>query len=123
MKKLTNVLIIIIMLTVLCGCSNAITEGEVYEKQHREAHSQLVMMPIVITNGKTTTTTIIPYYISYPDRYVVFIKAFRDGEWVTEDFYVSKDVYDTVNIGDMFVFDEDRGDMKDEPYTKERKEE
>jgi hypothetical protein len=106
----------------LCGCSDKITEGEVYEKEYREATTTMSVFPLVISNGKTTTTTMIPYFIHYPERYVIHIKAFVDAEWVTEDFYVSKEVYDSVNIGDMFAFDEERGDLKDEPYTKERAE-
>lgn len=38
------------------------------------------------------------------------------------DFYVSKEIYDAVNIGDMFFFDEERGDLEEEPYKRERKE-
>ena len=64
----------------------------------------------------------IPYFVHYPDRYVIFIKTYKDEEWKTEDFYVSKEVYDSIKIGDMFLYDEERGDLQDEPYTKERKE-
>lgn len=78
------------------------------------------MMPLVISNGETTTTIIVPYTVHYPDRYVVHIRSFIDGEWLTEDFYVNKEVYDAINVGDMFKFDCERGDVKDEPYTKER---
>ena len=80
------------------------------------------MLPLVISNGKTTTAKMIPYLVHYPDGYVIFIKAYQDEEWKTEDFYVSKEVYDSINIGDMFLYDEERGDLQDEPYTKERKE-
>lgn len=64
----------------------------------------------------------VPYFVHYPDRYVINIKSFQDGEWVTEDFYVSKDVYENINVGDMFEYDEERGDLQDEPCTKERQE-
>lgn len=121
MKKLICI-ILILTLMLLCGCSSKITEGEVYKKEHREAYTTTMIFPLVISNGKTTTTMMIPYFVHYPERYVIHITAFQDGEWVTEDFYVDKDVYDSINVGDMFLFDEDRGDMEDEPYTKERKE-
>ena len=77
---------------------------------------------MVISNGKSITTMMIPYTVYYPDRYVIHIKAFRNGEWITEDFYVSQEVYDSISIGDMFLYDTDRGDLQDEPYTKERQE-
>ena len=123
MKKIICALICILLVVSLCGCSNSITEGEVYKKEYREAYTTVMMLPLVISNGKTITTTMIPYSVHYPDRYVVFIKAYQDEEWKTEDFYVSKEVYDSINIGDMFLYDEERGDLQYEPYTKERKEE
>ena len=120
MKKIICAAICIILIVSLCGCS-AITEGEVYEKEYREAHTQIMMMPLNISNGKTSSVIMVPYFVRYPERYVIFIKAYQDKKWVTEDFYVSKEVYDAVNIGDMFLYDEDRGDLQEEPYTKERK--
>ena len=122
MKKIIGALICLLLVVSLCGCSNEITEGEVYEKEYREAHTTVMMLPLVISNGKTTKTTMIPFLVHYPDRYVIFIKAYQDKEWKTEDFYVSKEIYDSINIGDMFLYDEERGDLQDEPYTKERKE-
>ena len=122
MKKVIGALICLLLVVSLCGCSNEITEGEVYEKEYREAHTTVMMLPLVISNGKTTKTTMIPFLVHYPDRYVIFIKAYQDEEWKTEDFYVSKEVYDSIKIGDMFLYDEERGDLQDEPYTKERKE-
>lgn len=121
MKKIICIVICISSVLSLCGCSSAITEGEVYKKEYREAHTSVMMLPLVISNGKTTTTNMIPYFVHYPDRYVVFIKAYQDNEWKTEDFYVSKEVYDTINVGNMFLYDEGRGDLQDEPCTKERK--
>lgn len=122
MKKIIGALICLLLVVSLCGCSNVITEGEVYEKEYREEYTAVVMLPWVISNGKSSTKTMIPYIVRYPDRYVIFIKAYQDEEWKTEDFYVSKEVYDSINIGDMFLYDEKRGDLQNEPYTKERKE-
>ena len=122
MKKVIGALICLLLVVSLCGCSNVITEGEVYEKEYREEYTAVMMLPLVISNGKSSTTTMIPYIVRYPDRYVIFIKAYQDEEWKTEDFYVSKEVYDSINIGDMFLYDEKRGDLQNEPYTKERKE-
>jgi hypothetical protein len=120
MKKAGYIFILLILIMALGGCSNVMTEGEVYDKEFREEYTTIMTLPLVITNGKTTSTILVPYVIHYPDRYVIHIKAFIGNEWVTEDFYVSESVYDSVNIGDMFVFDGDRGDLSDEPYTKEK---
>lgn len=121
MKKIVLIIVFVIMLLSFCGCSNEINEGEVYKKEYREEYTTVIMQPFVISYGKTFATTVVPYFVYYPERYVVFIKAYQNEEWITEDFYVSKEVYDAVNIGDMFLYDQNRGDLKYEPYTKERK--
>lgn len=121
MKKLGLIVLCVFMMFSFYGCCNQITEGEIYKKEYREEHNTVMMLPLVRSNGKTTSTVFVPYFIHYPERYVIYIRAYQNEEWVTEDFYVSKEVYNTVNIGDMFLYDEDRGDLKDEPYTKERK--
>lgn len=125
MNKITKHFICsLLLLTLLfccCGCSNKITHGEVYKKEHRDAYTTVTMLPLVISTGKSTTTTMIPYTVYYPERYVIYIKDFDGEEWITEDFYVTKDVFDQISIGHMFEYDESRGDLTDEPYTREKK--
>lgn len=125
MNKVTKRFICAVLLLTLlfccCGCSNKITHGEVYKKEYRDAYTTVMMIPLVISTGKTTTTTMIPYTVHYPERYVIHIKDFDGKEWITEDFYVTKDVFDQVSVGNMFEYDESRGDLTDEPYTKEKK--
>lgn len=111
------------LILCLCACGNAITSGEVYAKEHMEAYTTVMTYPVVVSNGKTTTTYIIPYTVHYPERWVIYIKDFNGEKWIKEDFYVSKDVFDHIQIGDIFEYDENRGDLKDEPYTKEKQEE
>ena len=121
MKKI-SIAILLVFVLFLSACSPKITSGEVYDKEYREAFTTVSFYPLIISNGKTTTTTMVPYTVYYPERWVIFIKSFEDGEWITEDFYVSEAVYNSINIGDMFEYDENRGDLKDEPYTKEKAE-
>ena len=123
MKRVFLSVICLFLIFTLCACGNSITDGEVYEKEYREAYTTVMMLPLVISNGNTTTTHIIPYFIHYPDRYVILIKKYNGEKWLEEDFYVSKDVYNQINVGDMFEYDKSRGDLKDEPYTKEKKSE
>ncbi len=120
MRKALLIILCLLMIVSLCGCSDKITEGEVYKKEYKEAYTTVMTYPMIISTGKTMTTIIVPYTVYYPERYVIRIKAFVDDEWVKEDFYVSKEVYDAINIGDMFEYSSERGDLADEPYTKER---
>ena len=121
MKKI-RISILLAFVLFLPACSLKITSGEVYDKEHRDAFTTVSLYPLIISNGKTTTTLMVPYTFYYPERWVIFIKSFEDGEWLTEDFYVSETVYNSISIDDMFEYDESRGDLTDEPYTKEKSE-
>ena len=122
MKKIRIAILLtfLVCLLFLSACSPKITSGEVYDKEHRESFTTVSLYPLIISNGKTTTTTMVPYTVYYPERWVIFIKSFEDGEWMKEDFYVSESVYNSISIGDMFEYDANRGDLTDEPYTKEK---
>lgn len=119
MKKICTAILLVFVL-FLSSCSPKITSGEVYDKEYRESFVTVSVYPVVTYNGKTSTTIMVPYTVYYPERWVVFIKSFEDGEWITEDFYVSEAVYNSIRIGDIFKYDENRGDLTDEPHTKEK---
>lgn len=121
MKRLVPLILCLLVVCSLCKCTPAITEGEVYKKEYREEETELRWIPGVISNGKTFDTQMQPYFVHKPERFVIFIKAEVDGEQVTEDFYVSKEVYEAVEVGYMFLYDEERGDLKEEPYTRKKK--
>lgn len=112
-------------LLMLCGCGGSLaddttlTEGEVYGKRFVEAHSETKLLPLIQTNGKITTTTIIPYNRYYPDTYEIYIRDYQDGEWLRAVYYVPEDVYNIVNVGDMFEYVVGR-DLTERPYTQER---
>lgn len=121
-KKIVFTLLIVLALIMLTSCSDSINEGDVYEKEFKPEYTTVSVLPMTISSGKTVTTIMVPYTIHYPDRWVIYIKAYDEEacNWINEDFYVSEEVYDSVDIGDYFVFDEDMG-TRDEPYTKTRK--
>jgi len=118
-----KILVIIIVLSglLLSGCGNELKQGEVYEKEFKPAYDQLMFIPVVISNGKTCMTILTPYFYHYPDRYVIRIKSFKDNEWLTNEIYVSKNVYDSIVLGSEFEYVEGR-DLLNEPYTREKKE-
>ena len=119
-KTLVLVLTLVMYLGLLTGCGHKLTEGEVYEKEFKEARTQVMMIPIVISNGKSSTTRLIPYMYHYPDRWIVRIRDPNgDGTYVTDEYYTTKEVYDSLDIGDTFCFDPNR-DFENEPYTREQ---
>ena len=119
MKKYLCFLLIIVLLT---GCGNDITGGEICEKTFKSEYFSTILMPISHFNGKTTTITYVPYIYHYPDRWIITIKAYDEtkDKWRTKSFYVAEDIYNQYEIGDTFTYDATRGDLAEEPYTKEK---
>ncbi len=113
------------VITLISGCGDKITEGEITDKEYEEAYTTVVVAPITVSNGKTCSTTIIPMTCSYPDRWRIDIRSInpdKSGEYETATYYTTKDVYDDCEIGGMFKYDKSR-DYDKEPVQKERKEE
>lgn len=120
MKRFIPCFLAFALLISLCGCSDKLTEGEVYEKEFKKAETNVRLIPFVISNGKTTITRLIPYVYSYPDRWIIKIREPNgDGTYKTATYYTSKEVYDSINIGDTFSYVSGR-DFENEPYTRER---
>lgn len=119
MKKKVFVLVIAIAI-LLSACSRKITQGEVIDKSYTPAHSEIMLIPVVTTNGKTTTTRVIPYMYFYNDRWDITIRGrSKEGEVETATYRVTRDVYDAVEIGAEFVYDKDFEPGEPE-YTREQ---
>ena len=58
---ITIVFVYLALMLFLCGNEERLTEGEVYDKNFTAAHSQVLMLPMVHTNGESTYTTMMPY--------------------------------------------------------------
>ena len=54
-RKIVAFIGILLIFSILTGCSKAITEGEVISKEFTPAHTQIMFIPIVHTNGKHHT--------------------------------------------------------------------
>ncbi|AUN23175.1 hypothetical protein RSJ22_17695 [Clostridium botulinum] len=97
MRKIIILLIILLELcTVLCGCSTKYesageVEATVTSKEYRE--SNITMIPMTISNGKTITITMSPQI--NPEKYKVKLK-YKDIITIIDD----KKVYESVQTGD-----------------------
>ena len=107
MKKM-----IICLIAILVSCSGGIKEGEIFSKEFTPAHTAILLMPVVVSNGKTCTTTMVPMCFYYPDSYSVAIKNYnREAKKKdTRIVYIEKQVYDKVNIGQWYCIAENDGD-------------
>lgn len=121
MKKIIMLLSLLFIVITTSSCSKNITEGEVFNTEYKAAHTDLMWVPIVYSDGKTSYTTMMPVYRHYPDTWIIYIKSYDEDKqkWLTEDYYVSKNVYDEIHIGDWFIYDKNLH-KKEQVYTQEQ---
>lgn len=123
MKQNSKIFIVfvfaIIVSAVLSGCGKQITEGEVVSKQYTPAHNQVIIVPMVHSNGQTSYTTFIPFIYHYADKWTVEIRDYVDGEEKRTTWRVTESVYDSVEIGMQFVYDKNMEPNNPE-YTREK---
>lgn len=95
MKRKLKLLICIPLMILLSGCTKYELQKEVEavvtNKEYKESY--ITSVPIVASNGKTTTTTIIPQY--HPESYYVELKYKKLTKTID-----SKELYESVETGD-----------------------
>lgn len=119
-KWLHNVLYLVLALVICVGCNN-ITEGEIIEKWYEPEHNYVTIMPVTISNGKTTTTMMIPYYIYDGEDYCIKIKGInKKGKEKIKTIYVRGEHWQKLDKGQCFRIDGDCSE-KDFTYKKEKR--
>ena len=66
-KSIICFLLLLLIPILLSGCQNSITQGEVIEKEFTPSHTEVMLVPLVHSNGKTSYTTLVPFIYSYSD--------------------------------------------------------
>lgn len=121
-KTILVLAILVCILSVLSGCgTRKITSGEVVEKTFTEAHTETRLIPICISNGKSIITILRPYIYHYSDRFEITIQKWNEekSEMETATYRVTKAVYNSVEIGYEFVYENDMCPQEPE-YTREK---
>jgi hypothetical protein len=102
MKQLT----ILLLLLITYSCKPPITEGIIIDKYYEPNHTYITVLPIVTTNGKTTSTIMIPYVIYDNEDYCVKVRGINiDNDTIINTLYLSKSQYDTLNINEFICID------------------
>jgi hypothetical protein len=117
-ERTLGIVAIILILLSLSGCST-ITEGKIIEKEFIPAHTETLLVPIVMSTGKSTFTNFIPVIRDYEDQWVIMFEGTNEeGEKEARKVYTDEETYNSYEVGDNFVYVEDRDE--DEPeYTEE----
>lgn len=104
-KRIISLLLAVVLIVLLTGCAEQITKGEVVDKTFSSAHVQTVLVPVCISNGKSTMTYFIPYVYHYPDTWTITISGpGEDGETETATYRVTQEVFDAVPLGAEFIY-------------------
>lgn len=112
-KKLFSILLVLMMALSTCcfaACDDDIQQGYVTVKEFKPAGRTMFVTYTYIYTGKIMIPVPHYWYYSRPDRWSLTIK---DGD-KKNTFWVEKEVYDSVSIGDWYNGSEA---ATEEPYT------
>lgn len=101
-KLISYTLYTLLGCVILLGC-NHLEEGTVVNKHYEPMEKDLVVMPLIMSNGETTTTMMIPYLVTDNEDYVLHIKGIYKGEEIIEQVYTSKECYENMQNGDSWT--------------------
>lgn len=119
-KKSIVFFVILLMSFFLIGCGKdefLNKEGEVYSKEFRESEVQTEQY---YTNGNLHTSN-----KTYPEAYIIYVRYKEDfgtnenAFYETKAFYVHKDIYEAVKIGDKYLYNEGKDSLTLEYILKE----
>lgn len=101
------------LLALVIGCEPSLKEGEIYSKRFHPAHTDMILMPVTMSDGKTSSTTLVPMFFYYPDSYSVDIKKFNGKKWVKAIWWVDRYTYEQIVVGGYFKAKKD--DLDEQP--------
>ncbi len=96
-----------------------ITEGKILEKKFIPAHTETLLLPFITKVGNSPFTNFIPVAREYEDQWIIIFEGVNEeGETDIRKIYTDEETYNSHEVGDNFVYVEDRDE--DEPeYTEE----
>lgn len=95
--KILSVLIILVMIiSIICGCQAPVTTGTIVDKQHRNAYTSSHMEAIDQYNVRMVEDY-------HPEAWYIIIEGYdENNEYHQTTYHVSKEEYNSINIGDMY---------------------
>lgn len=123
MKKIVvPMLLLLVMSFCFVGYSQNLKEGEIINKEFTPAHTQTVILPQIISNGKTCYYYDAIYVYHYSDDWAITIQGTVDNKEKTAVYHVTPEVYEECEVGGQFIYDKNY--CQDEPqYTREKQDE
>jgi len=95
MKKL----FFLLFLVVLLSCEK-LRYGNVIKKEYHPEYTSTMLLPLVISTGKTTTIVMIPYFVHHNESWSIDVRGTGvKGHSITRTFYIDRNSFDTTKIG------------------------
>ena len=103
--KIISVLVILVMIiSIICGCQAPVTTGTVVDKSYRPARTETRLE--TIDQGSFSTT--IPITEHYPESWHIVIEGYdENNEYHQTSYNISEEEYNSINIGDTYIHQED----------------
>ena len=103
--KIISILVILVMIiSIICGCQAPVTTGTVVDKSYVPAHTTTRMQ--TIDHGSFSTT--VPITEHYPDTWCIVIEGYdENNEYHQTSYNISEEEYNSINIGDTYTYHED----------------
>lgn len=103
--KIVTIITLLITMVFLSGCGEEYLNktGEVFAKEHNEEQKT----EIITSNYKQ-------YERVYEEEYIIYVKyqeEFNKDYYQTYAFYVSKDIYESIEIGDSYLYNKDKDSL------------
>ena len=104
MKK---ILFVSIFAILLCFAScKKMRYGNITEMWYEPESHNLIMMPIVISTGKTTMRSVVPMMVYDNEDWCIKVRGVSiKGDTITRTYYIPKESYDTMRIGKFICVD------------------
>lgn len=115
----------LLLCAILQSCYQGLEYGTIVKKWYEPQRDYMMLMPRTISNGKTTMTTMTPYYINDNEDWCIKVTGIgTKGDTITRTYYVTPTAYDTLSIGKFICVDgacdKDTNNVK-KPRTKNPK--
>ena len=115
LKHKTKLLAVLLSALLCVGCGAKLEYGEVISMSIEPESNQLILIPMTISAGKTTTTIMQQYWVFDDKDFVLMVRGHDDsGEVIIEKWYVTEDEYRKTKIGDNKGYSDKFASREDE---------
>ncbi len=91
----------LIIITLLFSCQRPLEKGVIVEQWHEDARVYPLIIPVVISTGKTRTVIPIPYIIHDGEDWCIKVNGLaRNGDTITNTYYINLSLYGKISVGD-----------------------